>query len=504
MNGTQKTVFITGATGKMGLETVKQFLQRQDRFRLRLLVLDSPTDRSIIRPYQRNKNVEVIYGNLKDADLVARCVEGVDFVLHIGALVSPLADKYPAETMQVNLGSTLHIIEAIKRQKNPDAIGLVYVGTVGQTGCRRDPIHWGRVGDPIKGSMFDYYSTSKIAAERAVFESGLKKWVSLRQSGMLPFVREPSPIIFHQNLNNALEWTTAKESGRLMANVCEEWIPDTFWRKAYNVGGGAQWRLTQWQLNEMVFGQLGLDYRGFVDPRDMGIYNFHGHWFTDSDALEEIAHFRFLDPAAYFPEALRTLRTVRRIPLLRSLIPNEQKMKHMLAETGREPGGTRWMFANNKEEWITSFFGSRKERGQIKSWAEGYALYVPSHTPTYLNHGYDESKATSELDLEDIQVAAEFRGGACLSTAMMKGDLYTPLRWQCHLDHVFKATPNLILKGGHWCPECERTAWDYADTARHSPFFAQVWTPLHGDRHGVRVVKEFSDKVLPATPRFHG
>ena len=244
MKDRRKTVSISGATGTMGLETVKQFLGRQDRFKLKLLVFDSKNDRKIIAPYRRTKNIEIFYGNLKDAALVDRWVDGADFVLHIGAMVSPMADQYPEETIKVNLGSTLHIIDAIKKQDNADEIGLVYIGTVGMTGCRRDPIHWGRVGDPIKGSVFDYYTVSKIAAERAVFESGLKKWVSLRQSGMMPFVSDPSPIMFHQNFNNPLEWSTAAESGLLMANVCEDWIPKSFWRKAYNIGSGEKWRST--------------------------------------------------------------------------------------------------------------------------------------------------------------------------------------------------------------------------------------------------------------------
>jgi nucleoside-diphosphate-sugar epimerase len=480
----------------MGLETVKRFLNHQDRFKLKLLVFDSKKDRRLSAPYQRNKNVQVYYGNLKDADLVERCVAGSDFVLHIGAMVSPLADRYPEETMKVNLGSTLHIIEAIKQQENVDEIGLVYIGTVGMTGCRRDPVHWGRVGDPIKGSMFDYYTTSKIASERAVVESGLKKWVSLRQTGMLPFVRDPSPILFHQNLNNVLEWTTAEESGLLMANVCEEWIPDTFWRKVYNIGGGEKWRLTLWQMLDMYFGELGLDYTTFMDPRDLGIYNFHGQWYTDSDQLDEITKFRYLDPEEYFRKKMQGVRLIRQLPLLRRLIPDERRMKQMMAAPSREPGGTQWMFENNQEDWITAFFGSREEKQQIKSWEEGYERYVPSKTPIYLDHGYDESKPTIELDLADIRAAAEFRGGECLSTAMIKGDLFTPLKWQCHQGHVFKATPNLILKAGHWCPECERTAWDFAEYARHSPFFAQVWTPLHDGKHAVRVVKEYSDKTV--------
>jgi nucleoside-diphosphate-sugar epimerase len=480
----------------MGLKTVKQFLKRRDRFKIKLLVFDSKKDRRIIAPYRRNNYVEVFFGNMKDPELIEKCIEGSDYVLHIGALVSPMADIYPEETIKVNLGSTLHIINAIKKQEHADEIGLVYIGTVGMTGCRRDPIHWGRVGDPIKGSMFDYYTTSKIAAERAVFESGLKKWVSLRQSGMMPFVGDPSPIMFHQNLNNPLEWSTAEESGLLMVNVCEDWIPDTFWRKAYNIGSGEKWRLTFWQMNDMYFGHLGLDYKKFLDPRDLGIYNFHGQWYTDSDELNEITKFRFLDPETFFQKEMRNIRMVRGIPLLRCLIPDEQRMKQMMEAPSREHGGTKWMFENNQEAWITSFFGSREERDQIKSWEEGYELYDPSRTLTFLDHGYDESKPASELDLKDIQGAAAFRGGECLSTSMTKGDLNTPLKWKCHLSHEFEATPNLILKAGHWCPECERTAWDYAEYAQHSPFHAQVWTPLHDGKHAVRVVKEYSDKTV--------
>lgn len=496
MSGHKKTVFITGATGKMGQETLKQFVQRRDRFRLKLLVFDSPRDRHIIAPYACRNNIDVVYGNMKDARLIEHCVRDADYVLHIGAMVSPMADRYPEETVRVNLGSTLHILDAIKRQPNRDDIALVYIGTVGQTGCRRDPIHWGRIGDPIKGSLFDYYSTSKIAAERAVFESGLKKWVSIRQTGMLPFVSAPSPIMFHQNLNNVLEWITAEESGLLMANLCEGEIPASFWRRAYNVGGGEKWRFTLWQLLELYFGMMGLDYTKFLDPRDMGIYNFHGQWYTDSDELNAIANFRILEPETFFRKELQAIRTIRSIPLLRRLLPNEKRMRRILNQPNTEPGGTVWMFEHDMEAWITAFFGSREARKQIKNWDGGYEIYDPSRSPTLLDHGYDESKPSALLDLGDIQGAAAFRGGTCLSSSMTPGDLYTPLTWACHLGHRFTATPNLILKGGHWCPECERSAWDYAAYADYSPFHAQVWKPLHGDDHRIRVEKEFSDRTV--------
>ena len=45
-----------------------------------------------------------------------------------------------------------------------------------------------------------------------------------------------------------------------------------------------------------------------------------------------------------------------------------------------------------------------------------------------LNHGYDESKAI--LDMKDLQGAAQFRGGKCLSEKW-EGDVYAALEWEC-------------------------------------------------------------------------
>ena len=62
---------------------------------------------------------------------------------------------------------------------------------------------------------------------------------------------------------------------------------------------------------------------------------------------------------------------------------------------------------------------------------------------------------------------------------MRTGDLFTPLRGRCAFGHEFPATGNLVLKGGHWCPQCMAPPWNYAEQARLNPFFAQVWYPNH-------------------------
>lgn len=96
-----------------------------------------------------------------------------------------------------------------------------------------------------------------------------------------------------------------------------------------------------------------------------------------------------------------------------------------------------------------------------------------------LNHGYDESKKESELDISDVREAARFRGGECLSTEMKKGDLYTPLEWSCAYGHKFKASPFLVLKTGHWCPECACPPWNFDEQAKKVPFYAQIWYDDH-------------------------
>lgn len=107
---------------------------------------------------------------------------GADYVLHPAAFIAPAADHDPDTAWKINVGSAENIVKAIKAQSNPDRIKLVNIGSVAMTGDRLPPIHIGRVRDPLKPSVYDAHATSKIAAEKVVVKSGLKYWVSCRQT----------------------------------------------------------------------------------------------------------------------------------------------------------------------------------------------------------------------------------------------------------------------------------------------------------------------------------
>lgn len=477
---TKKTILLTGATGVMGYEGLKQLLPLLYKLNVTLLVRPSRVNKKKMRPYEAMPGIRIVWGDLTSYADVLTAVTGADMVLHVGGMVSPRADHYPAQTLRVNVEAAQNLVRAIKEQPNADEIRLVYIGSVAQTGHRCPPIHWGRTGDPVCASVYDVYAVSKCIAERVIAESGLRYWVSLRQTGILYprlIMNGADPITFHVPVNGVLEWATVEDSGRLLARLCDTDLPDTFWRRFYNISSGAQYRLTMYEFESLLLQALSCPPPEAVfDARWFATRNFHGYWFSDSDVLDAYLHFRANIPVKEYFASLR--RTLPWYFSLAGIVPAAAIKWGMGYICRKPPLGTMSWFKHGDEGRIAAFFGSRKQWEQLPAW-DDIDLSRPSDTPVLLEHGYDESKPVDRWDINDMRHAAEWRGGKCLSPHMTEGDLYTPLQWECYDKHRFEASPALVLLGGHWCPHCFPMPWQYDREARHNPFFAQVWYASH-------------------------
>ncbi|MDO4467527.1 MAG: FAD-dependent oxidoreductase [Bacillota bacterium] len=486
----KKTVFLTGATGTMGEETMKQLLARSSRFNTRILARDSKKNRDLLKKY-RNPSLEIIWGDMSDYNTILKCVTGADYVLHIGAMVSPMADDFPKETLYTNIGSTLNIIKAIKAQPDPDKVHFAYVGTVAMTGHRAYPVHFGRVGDPICPSIFDYYAMSKVFSEMALYDSGLKYWVSIRQTGQHPSNAAAGslPIITHQPPNNVLEWSTSIESGICMANLCEDWVPESFWRKAYNLSSGEKYRLTTWELMDINLDTFDIHLKDLFDLNRIAKYNFHGQYYSDSKDLDDILHFRCIDGDLYWEGVREEMRRMKRNPMIAAMFPTAEQMKANNAMIGHKRMGTHWMIENNEEDWIKAFFGSKEQLDAIGDW-DSFELFHPSEEVTLLDHGYDESKSLEELTIEDLKGIAAFRGGECLATEIK--DIYTPIKWKSYEGYEFDLSINAVVQGGHWCPQLFKSEWTYGKQATYNPFLGQVWWPIHPRTDNYTIPMEYS------------
>ena len=470
----QKIILVTGGTGNMGRVTVERLVD-QPNTRVRVLVRPEEDRHPLVKRWRKAGRVELASGDLTDFASVARAVAGADVVLHLGGLVSPVADTLPeAVVSAVNVGGTRNVVEAIKQRPDADHVRLVYIGTVAETGSRNPPIHWGRIGDPINVGFFGQYAFTKTQGEAVVAESGLRHWVSLRQSGMAHYDlwRTSGPIMFHNPVNGVFEWSTANDSANLMAGVSGDMVPEHFWRSFYNIGGGETSRVINHEFMVRSMEALGLrDFRDILRPNWLATRNFHGQWFLDSDRLEALVPFREQTIHQFFDELPKHIPAPLR--LFARLFPGAiyKRIKKM----AEAPGGSLHWIATNDTRHIRAYFGSREEWEKIPADWDNFELAQPSREPAPLDHGYNESKPKDEWTLEDLRAAARFRGGKCHAEGF--DGPYTPVSWECAMGHRFDMTPNLHLEGGHWCPTCQVDVDSYDQVAKVSPFFAQVWPP---------------------------
>lgn len=339
--------------------------------------------------------------------------------------------------------------------------------------------------------MFDYYAVSKVAAERLVIESGLKYWVSLRQTGIMgpAMAKIRDAIQFHNCLDNVLEYVSDRDSGRAMRNLAafefDGTLPEEFWCHIYNIGGGESCRVSTIDMYRKMYGEMGFtSLDNVIEPKYNATRNFHGQYYLDSDKLENYLSFRS-DSMEYFYEAyLKEVGAAKGAAKVINKLPGGQKLmgsiikktfiKYQLSEHG-----TRHWINDNVEDCIDAYWGSKKAWRQLPEKVSQGRWFKNRDTVIHIDHGYDESKPKEELTLEDMKGAAEFRGGSCDSTEMTTGDWRTPLNFTCQFGHHFTGSPRLILEGGHWCDECERKSWNYGNRAKKDKFFAQVWNPLH-------------------------
>ena len=484
-------VLLTGAAGGMGMESLRQMAEDNGNYQIIALALDNEHSRKRLSPYENNPRVRTEYGDLTDNAYVEKVVKDCDLVLHVAAFVSPAADYHPKKAMEVNYGGTKNLIEAIKKLGQSDTTRFVYIGTVAETGDRMPPIHWGRVGDPIKPSMFDYYAVSKVAAERYVIESELKYWVSLRQTGIMgpAMAKIRDAIQFHNCLDNVLEYVSDRDSGRAMRNLAaftaDGTLDQGFWGHIYNIGGGENCRIDTRHMYEIMYGEMGFtSLDPVIEPKWNATRNFHGQYYLDSDKLENYLHFRS-DSMQYFYDAyLNEVKSVKGMAKVICRLPGGRKlMGAIIKKTFRklmlsENGTMRWI-RDNVEDHIDAYWGSRKAWEALPDKISDLPRFTDWETVVPIDHGYDETKPENELSLEDVRTAAAFRGGELLSERMITGDWKTKLHFRCAFGHEFEASPRLVLEGGHWCPECERKSWNYGNRAKVDPFFAQVWNPLH-------------------------
>ncbi len=515
----KERVVLLGASGTMGFAAFQELWKKREQYEIVLLLLPNLHEKLLFKPYEVLSNIKsipgrgnvqgeglkIIWGDATIFEDVQQAIKGADWVLNAMAYISPMADYYPKNARAVNVDAVHNVIKAIQEQPNgKDHIRYIHTGTVAETGERPDPIHWGRVGDPLNPSVFDYYAITKIEGERIVLESDLQYWVSIRMTYIIPtdfkrYMKLQDPIMFHMPLHTCMENISNRDAGFGLVNALNIPKESDFWRRVYNMGGGPGMRMAASDYMQQTYALLGLSgHHKTTDRNWYALRNFHLQYFLDSHICDHyLTYWRDSMTTIWdelqksMPLSFKTLSFLcRKFSIIQKLVENQTHgmLKHLVE---KHANGTRNWYLKQKDQRIYAFFKDYETYEAIPDWDQQQAPKGIEPVQKLLEHGYDEGK--QNFSLLDVQNAALFRGGECISTEW-DGDLHCSLRWVCASGHEFHAKPFTVLKAGHWCPVCMNTHWNGDEQARRNPFFAQVWYASHDpNERNVYSIESFED-----------
>ena len=455
----KKRVLLTGASGSMGFSAFQELLRRRDSCDIVLLIRPSSVNKRMFAEYAGQPGLTIVWGDLINPDDVFKAVDGCDFVLHPAAMIAPAADHHPEQAWRCNVEGTRNLIAAVKRQPNQGAnVRFVNVCSVAAYGDRLPPHHWIRVGDPLNPSVGDQYAVTKIIAEQAVIESGLKYWASMRQTYILIAKAWTlmDPIMFHQPPQTCIETVNELDAGYGLVQAID--APDEFYGRVYNMGGGPSSRVMFTEYMERLFPVFGLgDYRKVMARNWFAIRNFHCGFFADSEVLNKyLGHWRYSLEDHYRQVGEAIPKAMKFGSRLAPAFATKMYLKRMC-----DP--LKWL-AENDTDRLQAFFGGREAWEKIGGWNSFNPGPVAFEPPP------------PEPAPRDAQDLAERRGGRCLTAET--GNPHEKLHWRCGYEHEWEMTANSV-RAGHWCPTCSPTPWDRDTAAKRDPALAKIYYANH-------------------------
>lgn len=163
MNLASRRVLVTGAGGFVGSHLVERLLDAGAEVRC-FIRYNSENRYGMLQdlPAERLAALEIIAGDLRDAEAVRQAAEGVDAIFHLGALIAiPYSYVHPREVIETNVLGTLNVLVAARDL----GVGrVVHTSTSEVYGTAQyvpiDEKH------PLQGQS--PYSASKIAADKIV------------------------------------------------------------------------------------------------------------------------------------------------------------------------------------------------------------------------------------------------------------------------------------------------------------------------------------------------
>ncbi|MBB2148231.1 NAD-dependent epimerase/dehydratase family protein [Pedobacter sp. LMG 31462] len=300
----KKRILLTGASGTVGFEVLKQLILQADQFEITAFDQKTKNAIKLLSPFEKQLNV--VYGDLTNPEEVAKVCKEQDDVIHLAAIIPPLADEKQELAYAVNVKGTENLVLGLKKH-SPQAF-FMYSSSISVYG---DRLHtpWINSTDVLAPSLEDHYAVTKIEAEQLIRNSGLDFCIFRLAAIMGLSNHKPSGIMFHMPLATAMEILTPEDTARAFVNAIAHRTSLT--GKTYNLGGGASCRTTYEEFLSQSFKAFGLGKMDFP-THAFAEKNFHCGYYADGDELEDLLHFRRDTLEDYFEKLHHSVSPVKR------------------------------------------------------------------------------------------------------------------------------------------------------------------------------------------------
>ena len=210
---TKLRVLLTGSSGGIGFEVLKQ-LHSSGNFDI--TVFDIKTAQSVKTLSDFEQKVKIVYGDISNKqDLKSVCINQ-DIVIHLAAVIPPLADEQPELAYRVNVIGTQNLISLL--EEFSPKVFFFYSSSISIYGDRvLNPNII--ISDPLIPSEGDEYAKTKIIAEKSIQSSQLN-WTIFRLCAIMGR-HKISKLMFHQPLNTSFELATLEDTARAFVNGIE-------------------------------------------------------------------------------------------------------------------------------------------------------------------------------------------------------------------------------------------------------------------------------------------
>ncbi len=239
-------VLATGATGNIGLSTVKTLVERGHQ--VRALIFDRPRT---LDPIFQHPRVEPFSGDVRDAGRMRDAVQGQDAIIHLAYIIPPLSNERRQLARSVNLDGTRNLIDAALSL--PTAPRFFFASSFDLFGDTTHLPPPRRVTDPVQ--VTDDYTAHKLQGEQWLQQSGLP-WLIFRFADV-PIIgfRPPHPIMFEIPLDQRIETLHSLDAACAIANALER---REVWGRMWLIGGGNECQITYRQFLTGMFAVMGL------------------------------------------------------------------------------------------------------------------------------------------------------------------------------------------------------------------------------------------------------